>query len=335
MPAAAGLIRMPERHKISAKGINMIKKAALIGFFIWVFVTAAGAGVRAVAQEKHLDVPYVPTRYPVVDEMLRMAAVTKDDILYDLGCGDGRIVIAAAQKCGARAVGIDIDPERLAECRENAAAAGVTDKVRFIEGDLFKADFREASVVSLYLLTSVNLKLRPRLLAELAPGTRIVSHNFAMDTWKPDETSEIKVDERTHTIYLWTVPANVGGKWVWTLGEPAAAWEMTVDQSFQFAIGTVTLSGTPLAVREIEIRGELVRIIADGPSGPGTSVVFEGKASRNSLRGTARFTTPGGEREEKWEASRDPMTVRPLDAAAEGEGFRLSGRPKSRLAPAP
>lgn len=313
----------------------MIKKASLIGSIILAFATAAGSAAQAFSQEKHLDVPYVPTRYPVVDEMLRMAAVTKDDILYDLGCGDGRIVIAAAQKCGAKAVGIDIDPDRLAECRENAAAAGVTDKVRFIEGDLFKADFHEASVVSLYLLTSVNLKLRPRLLAELAPGTRIVSHNFAMDAWKPDETSEIKIEERTHTVHLWTVPANIGGKWIWTMGEPAAAWEMTVDQSFQFAVGAVTFNGAPLAVREIEIRGGIVRIVADGPSGPGSSVVFEGKASSNSLRGTARFRTPGGEREGKWEASRDPMTVRPLDLAAESDGFRLSGRPKSALTPAP
>jgi SAM-dependent methyltransferase len=299
----------------------MNRRSTLIGAIVLAFAATSGPGVRGAAQEKHLDVPYVPTRYPVVDEMLRMAELTGNDILYDLGCGDGRIVIAAAQKYGARAVGVDIDPDRIAECREKAAEAGVEDKVRFIEGDLFKADVRDATVVSLYLLTSVNLKLRPRLLSELAPGTRIVSHNFAMDAWKPDATSEIKVDGRTHTVYLWTVPANVGGKWTWTIGEPAGTWEMTLDQSFQFAVGAVTFNGIPLAVRTIEVRGKVVRATADWPAEPGTSVVFEGKAADHSLRGTARFKTPGGEREWKWEASRDPMTSKPLDAATDG-GFR-------------
>ncbi len=313
----------------------MNKRAALIGAIVLAFSSASGPGLQGAAQEKRLDVPYVPTRYPVVDEMLRMAALTRDDVLYDLGCGDGRIVIAAAQKYGARAVGVDIDPDRIAECRGKAAEAGVEDKVRFIEGDLFKADFREATVVSLYLLTSVNLKLRPRLLSELAPGTRIVSHNFAMDAWKPDAASEIKVDGRTHTVYLWTVPANVGGKWTWTMGKPAAAWEMTLDQSFQFAVGAVTFNGTPLAVKEVEVRGEVVRVTADGPAGPGTSVVFEGKAADHSLRGTARFRTPGGEREWKWDASRDPMTSKPLDVVTDAGEFRLSGNRPGTLSPAP
>ncbi len=312
----------------------MIKRASL-AWVIALALAAAGSGVQDVIQEKHLDVPYVPTRYPVVDEMLRMAAVTKDDLLYDLGCGDGRIVVAAAQKCGARAVGIDIDPDRIAECHERATEAGVADKVLFIQGDLFEADISGATVVSLYLLTSVNLKLRPRLLAELAPGTRIVSHNFAMDAWKPDASSEIQVDGRSHMVLLWTVPANVGGRWTWTTGGTKGAWEMTIDQSFQSAVGTLSLDGTPLAVKEIEIRGASVRIAAEGPAGPGTSVVFEGKAARNSLKGTARFTGSSGEAVYEWEASRDPLTAKPLDGAKGESGFSLSGRPKRALAAAP
>jgi SAM-dependent methyltransferase len=148
------------------------------------------------------DVPYVPTPQEVVDEMLKMAAVGKNDVIYDLGCGDGRIVITAAQKYGARGVGIDIDPQRIAESNANAQKAGVTDRVKFMEQDLFTADFKQATVVTLYLLPAVNLKLRPKLLAELKPGTRIVSHAFDMGDWKPDKTSV--VDGRT--IYYWVVP---------------------------------------------------------------------------------------------------------------------------------
>jgi ribosomal protein L11 methylase PrmA len=136
--------------------------------------------------------------------MLRMAKVTKNDVVYDLGCGDGRIVIAAAQKHGARGVGIDINPVRVQEAQENARTAGVTDRVKFLTQDLFETDLSEASVVTLYLLPSVNLKLRPKLLKELKPGTRIVSHSFDMGDWKPDSAAE--VDGRK--IYYWVVSDN-------------------------------------------------------------------------------------------------------------------------------
>ncbi len=158
--------------------------------------------VWAQAPAKSLDVPYVPTSATVVDAMLKLAGVKSTDVVYDLGCGDGRIVIAAARDFGARAVGVDINPVRIAEARENAQKAGVADKVRFEEKDLYDADVHEASVVTLYLLTSVNLKLRPKLLADLKPGTRIVSNTFGMGDWKPDK--EINVDGRT--LMLWTVP---------------------------------------------------------------------------------------------------------------------------------
>ncbi len=148
------------------------------------------------------EVPYVPTPEEVVDTMLELAAVGKNDVVYDLGCGDGRIVIAAARKRGARGVGIDINPARIQEANDNAKKAGVTDRVKFIEQDLFQADIREATVVTMYLLSSVNLKLRPKLLAELKPGTRLVSHAFDMGDWKPDK--EVKVDSRT--VYFWTIP---------------------------------------------------------------------------------------------------------------------------------
>lgn len=147
------------------------------------------------------DVPYVPTKQEVVEAMLTLAAVGPNDMLYDLGCGDGRIVVTAAKKFGAKGVGIDIDPERIKEARENAQRAAVENKVAFLQQDLFEADFSKASVVSLYLLPSVNLKLRPKLL-KLKPGTRIVSHAFDMGDWKPDKQMSVG----NSTIYLWTVP---------------------------------------------------------------------------------------------------------------------------------
>ena len=152
------------------------------------------------------DVPYVPTPQAVVDEMLKLARVSKDDVVYDLGCGDGRLVITAVQKFGAkRGVGVDIDPQRINESNENAKAAGVTDRTKFVVQDLFQTDFKEATVVTLYLLPEVNLKLRPKLMAELKPGTRIVSHAFDMGDWQPEKT--VTVPGGGQIIYLWTVPA--------------------------------------------------------------------------------------------------------------------------------
>ena len=179
----------------------------------WMFVAAlacsTGAStaddVQAPASpaqtERRPDVIFVPTREVVVDAMLDAAKVGPNDIVYDLGCGDGRIVIAAAKR-GARGVGVDIDPQRIKEANENAQKAGVTGKVDFRLGDLFEADIREATVVTLYLLPSLNVKLKPRLLEQLRPGTRIVSHDFDMGDWQPEET--ISVDGKT--VYLWRVP---------------------------------------------------------------------------------------------------------------------------------
>jgi SAM-dependent methyltransferase len=159
------------------------------------------------ATERRPDVIFVPTREPVVDAMLEAAAVGPTDIVYDLGCGDGRIVVAAARR-GARAVGIDIDPQRIREANENAKEAGVTDKVTFIEADLFEADIRAATVVTLYLLPSLNVKLRPMLMEQLRPGTRVVSHDFDMGDWEPEQT--MHVDGKT--VYLWTIPKRRSGQ---------------------------------------------------------------------------------------------------------------------------
>ena len=148
--------------------------------------------------------PYVPTPYDVVNRMLELAGVTRDDVVYDLGCGDGRIVITAAERFGARGVGIDYDPERIAEANANAARRGVQDLVTFIQQDAMEADVSEATVVTLYLLSSSNRRLRPILTRQLRPGARIVSHAFRMGDWRPDVTQEFD-DERgtSRTLYLW------------------------------------------------------------------------------------------------------------------------------------
>jgi ubiquinone/menaquinone biosynthesis C-methylase UbiE len=174
-----------------------------------VLLAAAAVALPACAQQsarelpaRAPDVPYVPTKQEVVEEMLRMAGVKPGDVVYDLGCGDGRIVVTAAQKFGARGVGVDIDPKRIAEANENARRAGVESQVTFQVGDLFEADIREATVVTLYLLPDVNIRLKPKLRRDLKPGTRVVSHDFSMgDDWKPEKTLRLGND----WIYFWTI----------------------------------------------------------------------------------------------------------------------------------
>ncbi len=158
----------------------------------------------AQAQTRNPDVVYVPTPIPVVNEMLRLADVQSNDVVYDLGSGDGRIVITAARDRGARGIGIDIDPQRVQEANANAERAGVSDRVEFLQQDLFATDFSDATVVTLYLLPELNVKLRPKLLRELQPGTRIVSHAFDMGEWEPDQIVEVE----GKTVYYWTVPEN-------------------------------------------------------------------------------------------------------------------------------
>lgn len=169
----------------------------------------------AVAQQpqprRKPDVPFVPSTDEAVQAMLKLAGVKKTDVVYDLGCGDGRIVIAAAKDFGARGVGIDIDPQRIKEANENARKAGVESRVRFEEGDLFEADIHEATVVTLFLLNNVNEKLRPKLLRDLKPGTRLVSNTFQMGDWKAEKVVTLgdADDEEaylSHTLYFWRIP---------------------------------------------------------------------------------------------------------------------------------
>jgi SAM-dependent methyltransferase len=163
------------------------------------------APTTAPADKPKLDVVWVPTPQAVIDVMLDLAKVGPKDVVYDLGCGEGEILIAAAKR-GARGVGVDLDPERIRNARTNAAKAGVADRITFIQQDLFKTDIKPATVVTLYLLPELNDRLQPTLKKDLRPGTPVVSHDFSMSDWQPEETREVQVT-RTHRVYLWRIPA--------------------------------------------------------------------------------------------------------------------------------
>ena len=186
-------------------------------------------------------VPYFPTPQPLVDRMLEMAEVKESDFLIDLGCGDGRIPVTAAQRYGATGLGVDFEAQRIVEANENAKKAGVVDKVTFRKEDLFETDISSASVLTLYLSLSINIKLRPRILEAMKPGARVLSHDFNMGDWLPDRTERIS----GRVVYLWIVPAKVAGNWQLTYEGPqgARAFEVTLEQEFQQLGGKAMIDG--------------------------------------------------------------------------------------------
>ena len=275
---------------------------------VFFLLTAGGA---AVVQQQvfHPEVPFVPTPHEVVAEILRLADVGKADVLYDLGCGDGRIVVTAAKKYGCRGIGIDIDPERIRDSQKNAAKEGVEDKVRFIESDLFDADISEASVVTLYLLSRVNIRLRPKLLADLKPGTRVVSHDFDMDEWEADEISYIEDDWETHSIFFWIIPADVSGTWKWTLPELSGQNEFTLilEQDFQKLQGTASegSSSVPVFITEDKIKGADLEFVLERNSGDKKErLVFKGKADGEVIKGLVTIEGGANEKSFQWSAER-------------------------------
>ena len=222
------------------------------------------------------DVPYVPTPEAAVQKMLEMVDAKPDDVLYDLGSGDGRIVIAAIRDFGVKqATGIDIDPQRIEESEANAKAAGVSDRATFLQADLFESDFSDADVVTMYLLSSVNRKLRPRLLDELKPGTRLVSHQFTMDDWKPD--AEAVVSGRP--LYHWVIPAKVEGAW-----RAEDGFQAKFAQRFQEVSGTVMAFGREAAIEQGKLQGEKLAFTARGNrDGQPVDLRFEGRVSQDGV----------------------------------------------------
>lgn len=229
-------------------------KPAFTATWLALLLTATIKPTHAQLDPK-LDVPYVPTREAVVQAMLEMGQVRENDLLYDLGSGDGRIVITAAKERGARGVGIDLDPQRVQEAKANAKQAGVEDKVEFIEGDLFAVDFSKATVVTMYLLPMVNLKLRPRILSELPPGTRVVSHAFDMNDWQPDRKAQVSGSY----VYLWIVPAPVEGTWQWRTAD-GKGYRVELVQQFQQVSGKAWVDGRPAQLQAAELTGDQLRL---------------------------------------------------------------------------
>ena len=304
-------------------------KKILAGFFLLSMVTGPGfsddavnrvpnffSSIIAAGETREPDVHYVPTPTDVVAKMLDMADVGGDDIVYDLGCGDGRIVISAARERGARGIGIDIDPARIAESRENAEKAGVTDRVEFLEQDLFTTDLGDATVVTLYLLPSLNLKLLPKLIEELKPGTRIVSHSFSMGDWDPDESAMVD----GHHVYFWVIPSNVSGSWEWTAsgqeGEEQCRLDLT--QSFQQVEGTLKINGRTVPVQEARLKGNRLEFGADRDiEGRETPVQYKCTVNNDVMKG--RCLENGRKAGSEWTAKRDPSTVKPLYEITEEE----------------
>lgn len=246
------------------------------------------------------SVPYLATPEDVGLEMLRMAGVTGADTVYDLGSGDGRLVIAAAQRFGARGVGVEIDARLVQDSREAALRAGVADRVTFLWQDLFQADIRPATAVTLYLLPEVNLRLRPRLLAELRPGTPVVSHDFDMGDWAPDRTLRVRAPDRPHVLHLWIVPARVEGQWALTLVLPEGTRRASalLAQRFQEVSGTVTTESGERGGAEGRLRGEALTLTLTFAS---RSLRLEGRVSHDTADGVVGPTAGGDGR---WTARR-------------------------------
>ncbi len=231
--------------------------------------------------------------------MLKLARVDKDDFLIDLGCGDGRIVITAAREHGTRGFGVDIAPELVELSRTNARRAGVEERVRFTEQDLFQSDLRPASVVTLYLFPEINLKLRSKLFAELKPGSRVVSNEWDMGEWQPDETLKVQAPDRAYQIFAWTIPAEAQGVWEGDVsaGGPPRSYRLVLRQRFQMASGTLLVEGKECLLSDGRLEGNRLRFIA-----PAAALHFVGKVSGDSLVGNFGGGPP--ERDLTWQAQR-------------------------------
>jgi len=242
------------------------------------------------------DVIWVPTPDEVVERMLAMAQTKAEDYVIDLGAGDGKIAIAAAKLFGARSLGIEYNPKMVSLARRNAESAGVLGKVRFVQGDIFASDFSQATVLTLYLLPVLNMKLRPQILA-MRPGTRVVAHAFDMEDWEPDEASEVD-DKR---VYFWIVPARVSGRWGLELtgGGGSEKLGLSFDQRFQKLKGRVFLGAVVAGLREARLSG--FRIGFAYVDDKGVRRDFTGTVTGNTMEGS--FRTDGGA-QGRWTAAR-------------------------------
>jgi SAM-dependent methyltransferase len=272
-------------------------------FALWL-AAAPGHAQQAPAESKGFvpqsgqpgkDVVWVPTPEAVVDRMLRMARVGPKDFVIDLGSGDGRTVIMAAKKFGARAMGVEYNPDMVTLSNQNAEKAGVGSKVKFVKADLFETDFSQATVVTMYLLPNINIKLRPKIL-DMRPGTRVVSHAFNMEDWQPDETANVEGRD----AYLWIVPAKVAGHWKLAVpaGNGAETWEVALEQQFQKISGKAQRGDKSFNLTDARLRGASIHF--SFVDGNGVKREFSGTAHGDRMEGTTR----GAAAAVKWTAAR-------------------------------
>jgi len=278
------------------RGAASLRKAA------WLLVATLASAAAPAAEE----VPYVQTPQPVVDAMLKLAGVRGNDFVIDLGSGDGRIAITAARRYGARGLGIDYVKSLVELATANARKAGVADRVTFVEGNIYDADYSAATVLAFYLLSDTNVELRPKMLAELRPGARIVSHDGDMGDWEPDATivvpapgKTVGVEEKS-TVYLWIVPAQVTGEWRTTVpvGGRATDIELDITQHFQALGGIASVRGAMIGLERAYVRGPFVFMRFPYAGG---ALRFEGRVAADRIVG--KVTTPDG-RTHPWRALR-------------------------------
>jgi SAM-dependent methyltransferase len=262
----------------------------------------AASVVPILAWSQFFDVPFVPTPQVVVDEMLRLAGVTSKDVVYDLGSGDGRIVITAARKFGARGVGVELDNHLIYQSEESARQANVLDRVKFLQQDFFKTDFSEATVVTLYLISPVMRRLRDRML-QLKPGTRLVAHDFDFDDWRPDAKTTIRKN-----VFLWIVPARAGGRWQVRTSMPSGdfVFDMEMRQKYQELDGFTRIEGQPGGLWEAKLEGDRLRfIVVDSRDRDHEATFyFDGKVAGNVMEGDVARGVGSDLRKFKWRAMR-------------------------------
>ena len=286
------------------------RRAWQAGF--WAIVVL-GVWLAAHGGERKPDVHYVPTPQELVNTMLQTAGVGKNDIVYDLGCGDGRLVITAIEKFGAKkGVGIDIDPERIKDSNANARKANVTDRATFLEQDLYETEFSEATVVTLYLLPKLNIRLRPAMFRQLRPGDRIVSHAFDMEEWQADKTIQVPCeDQEERTMYYWVLPGGAAGAWKWTLpGAKGEQCQLRLRQRFQTVSGTVKIDGQEQPIADARLAGDRLTFSIVREAGKNKArMLFSGRIAGNTLTGSVETEGGPDAGKHEWAANRDRVNM--------------------------
>ncbi len=277
---------------------------AVFGLLAWPCALAQQPFSFSAEARTHFDVPYVPTPQVTVDEMLRLGGVGPSDFVLDLGSGDGRIVVTAAQKFGARGLGVDLDPHLIYQSEERAHAAGVGERAKFLQQDLFKTDLRQATVITMYLLPGIVRRLKPQLLA-LKPGTRIVSHDFDMEDWKPDRLTTIRKN-----VMLWIVPAPVAGRWQIRVPLPPIERriELELTQRFQEISAHSRLNGIPAQVWEAKLEGDRISFVMVDSSDRENeaTLYFSGRVNGDAMEGDVVQGVGASRVTAKWHAVKAP-----------------------------